>query len=57
MDANADETQFDLVDLNGLSLADLRGLDGSALAHSLHRILDDIDRPQDAVAGWNSAIG
>jgi FXSXX-COOH protein len=57
MDATADDSQFDLIDLNAISLADLRGLDGSAFGQSLRRILDDIDRPQDAVAGWNAAIG
>lgn len=57
MDATADDSQFDLIDLNTISLADLRALDGSAFGQSLRRILDDIDRPQDAVAGWNAAIG
>lgn len=48
--------EFDLVDLTGVTLAELPQLDDSALAHSLRRILDEIDRPQDAVAGWNSVM-
>jgi len=46
----------DLVDLSGLSLADLRALNESEVAPSLYRILRDIDHPVDAVAGFQSAI-
>lgn len=56
LDATVDDNQPELVDLSGLSLSDLSRLGGSAVAHSLRRILEDIDRPQDAVAGWNSAM-
>ncbi|WP_407676748.1 FxSxx-COOH cyclophane-containing RiPP peptide [Phytohabitans aurantiacus] len=56
MDATVDDNQPELVDLSGLSLSDLSRLGGSVVAHSLRRILEDIDRPQDAVAGWNSAM-
>jgi len=56
MDATADGQDFDLVNLTGSCLADLRKLDRSVFAESLRRILDEIDRPQDAVAGWQSRI-
>lgn len=29
----------------------------SPLGHSLQRIIDENDKPTDAVAGWNAAIG
>lgn len=45
-----------LVDVAHLTLTDLRGLDDSALARALRRILDEVDRSQGAVAGWQSAI-
>jgi hypothetical protein len=25
-------------------------------AHSLHRVMEEIDHPQDAIAGWQSAL-
>lgn len=46
----------DLVDISGLSLAELRDLPDTAINRSLRRILAEIDRPQDAVAGFQSAI-
>ncbi len=46
----------DLVDITRVSLADLRGLPDTAINRSLRRILAEIDRPQDAVAGFQSAI-
>ncbi|MFI7080441.1 FxSxx-COOH cyclophane-containing RiPP peptide [Micromonospora sp. NPDC049903] len=46
----------DLVDINGLSLADLRDLPDTAINRSLRRVLHEIDRPQDAVAGFQSAV-
>jgi FXSXX-COOH protein len=52
----APEGEFDLVDISGVTVADLEALDPSAFHHSLRRILEEIDRPQDAVAGWNSAV-
>ncbi|MEV0157520.1 FxSxx-COOH cyclophane-containing RiPP peptide [Micromonospora sp. NPDC050686] len=44
------------MDLSDVSLADLPELDQSAFAYSLRRILEEVDRPRDAVAGWNSAM-
>jgi FXSXX-COOH protein len=56
MDAPVEGDEFALVDLSGVALADLDTLEPNALHHSLRRILEEIDRPQDAVAGWNSAV-
>lgn len=30
---------------------------GSALWHALQRVIQEVDKPTDAVAGWNAAIG
>jgi FXSXX-COOH protein len=51
-----DDEGFDLIDLNGVSIADVMQLEPTVLAHSLHRILEEVDHPQDAVAGWQSAL-
>jgi len=50
--------QFDLINLVGVDIASLTGPDdNSVLAHSLRRVLEDVDDPHDVVAGWNAAIG
>jgi FXSXX-COOH protein len=46
----------DLVDLSGLSLADLRGLPNSVVAESLRRIVAELDLAAEPVAGFQSAI-
>jgi FXSXX-COOH protein len=46
----------DLIDLAGLTLANVLSLDDSVVANSLRRILREIDQPQDAVAGFQSAM-
>jgi FXSXX-COOH protein len=46
----------DLVNLGGLSLADLRALPESAIVASLRRILTEVESQVDAVAGFQSAI-
>lgn len=46
---------FDLVDVSGMNLDDIT--DDSVLAHSMRRVLDDVDRELEPVAGWNAAIG
>jgi hypothetical protein len=55
------ECDTDFVDVTGLPLDQILALgdsvDGdSALGHSLRRLAHEIDNPQDAVAGHNSAI-
>jgi FXSXX-COOH protein len=56
MDRPTEDDGFDLVDLTGVGLDELMQLEPSVLAHSMRRILEDIDHPQDAVAGWQSAL-
>lgn len=51
-----DDEEFDLIDVNHISVADVMQLQPNVLAHSLHRILEEIDHPQDAVAGWQSVL-
>jgi FXSXX-COOH protein len=51
-----------MVDVSGLSLAELAAAgptastDNSALAHSLRRLADDLARPGEPIAGFNSAL-
>ena len=46
-----------LIDVSGSSLADLVERDAdSALAHALRRITDDLARPGEPIAGFNSAV-
>ena len=48
-----------LVDVSGLSLAELQSLDGeedSVLARSLRRLLEEADSPAEVVAGFQSFI-
>ena len=46
----------ELVDLTRIRLGDLRKLDNSALAQSIRRVLDDVNRQEDPVADFGSAI-
>ena len=51
-----------MVDVSGLSLAELTAAgtptatEDSALAHSLRRLADDLTRPGEPIAGFNSAL-
>jgi len=51
-----------MVDVSGLSLAELATTgqpatpDDSALAHALRRLADDLARPGEPIAGFNSAL-
>ena len=51
-----------MIDVSGLSLAELAATaspdpaDDSALAHSLRRLADDLARPGEPIAGFNSAL-
>jgi FXSXX-COOH protein len=50
-----------MVDVSGMSLIDLPGLapadgDESVLAHCLRRLADDLSRPGEPIAGFNSAF-
>lgn len=45
-----------MVDVAGLSLADLAGPGDSALDQCLRRLLADLDTPGEPIAGFNSAL-
>ena len=45
-----------MVDVSGMSLADLAGSGDTVLAHCLRRLAADLDRPGEAIAGFNSAF-
>ena len=50
-----------MVDVSGLTLAELADgtagpADDSALAHCLRRLADDLTRPGEPIAGFNSAL-
>jgi FXSXX-COOH protein len=48
-----------MVDLSGMSLAALTELtedDDSALAQAVRRLADDLARPGEPIAGFNSAL-
>ncbi len=52
------EWRSDMVDVSDLTLTELVELtdDDSALAHSLRRLSDDLARPGEPIAGFNSAL-
>jgi len=50
------DEETDLINLDGLVLADLDGLDDSALVHVLRRVLADSDRHDEPIAGFQSFI-
>jgi FXSXX-COOH protein len=53
------EWKSDMVDVSGLSLTELTELAESAdaaLARSLRRLADDLDQPNEPIAGFNSAL-
>jgi len=53
------EWRSDMVDVSGMSLADLAALtdgDDSALALSLRRLAADLADPGEPIAGFNSAL-
>jgi FXSXX-COOH protein len=51
------EAEPALVDLTGLPLPELFASDDSVLANSLRRLLADLDRPQDIIAGFGNSVG
>jgi FXSXX-COOH protein len=54
--AASDDLSSPLVDLTDVHLADLRAMDETALGSALRRILEEADRPQEVVAGFQSAL-
>ena len=56
-DGTTTEWQSVMVDLSGSSLADLVESDeDSVLARALRRVTDDLSRPGEPIAGFNSAL-
>jgi hypothetical protein len=51
-----DGYESDLVELAQIDLADLAQFTGRALQRSLRCVLANADNPQDAFAGFNSAL-
>ncbi len=45
-----------LVDLSGVSLAELRPEEGSAIAKAIERLVKEAVDPGEATAGFNSAV-
>jgi FXSXX-COOH protein len=56
VDAGHEDHRSELVDVSQIGLSELRGLQDSALARALRRILEDADRTQGTIARWQSAI-
>lgn len=51
------EWRSPMIDVSGMSLSDLAAAEGdSALARSLRRLAADLARPDDPIAGFNSAL-
>jgi FXSXX-COOH protein len=46
----------EVLDLTGLPLADIRVSDDSVLAAVMRRLLERVDDPDKAIAGFNSAL-
>jgi FXSXX-COOH protein len=58
-DSAEPEWRSAMVDLSGLSLTELADLtedDDSALAQAVRRLADDLARPGEPIAGFNSAL-
>jgi FXSXX-COOH protein len=45
-----------LVDISGISLADIPATNGTVLAHALRRVLDDVERSGESISGWSSYV-
>jgi FXSXX-COOH protein len=53
---SSDDLPSTLIDLTDTSLADLRALDPTVLGGALRRIWYEADHPEDAQAGFQSAL-
>lgn len=56
MDDRPDEIVSELIDLTGVDLDELRTVDKAVLAASLERIIDEVEHPEGAVAGFQSSL-
>lgn len=54
-DAESD-LQSIMIDVSGMSLTELAGEGDGVLAQSLRRLADDLARPGEPIAGFNSAF-
>ena len=50
------EWPSEVVDVSGISLAELTDGDDSPLAQTLRRLTDDLANPDEPIAGFNSAL-
>jgi FXSXX-COOH protein len=54
---SADEWRSPMVDVSGMSLAELKSREGdSALARAVRRVTEESDEPGEPIAGFNSAL-
>jgi FXSXX-COOH protein len=56
MAGSDDEIESELVDLNDVTLEQVRSLDESALGSALHRVLLESENPEETYAGFNNRI-
>jgi len=56
MDEHAEDIRSTLADLSHRTVAELRALEDPVLATCMRRVLEDVDRSTDAVAGFQSSI-
>jgi FXSXX-COOH protein len=56
MESTSEGRPSELIDLTNVRLADLRDLDATALARSIVLVVRELERPQEALAGFGSAI-
>jgi FXSXX-COOH protein len=56
-DNDAEQWRSPMVDVSGLTLAELASLEGdAALVTSLRRLASELDEPGEPIAGFNSAL-
>lgn len=46
-----------MVDVSGMTLADVTASDHSVVANSLRRILSEVEHSAQAISGWSSYVG
>lgn len=56
MDDSLGEVATHLIDLTDVDLDDIAALDSPVLASALQRIRDEVEHPEDAVAGFQSSL-
>jgi FXSXX-COOH protein len=56
MEPAIDKPRPALVDLSAVQIADLRAIEGSHLARSMSRLLEEADRQHEAYAAFDSAL-